>query len=212
MEHTNANNQIAVHGVIVGTPDYSHSVGQERFLRGIIRVNRTSGNSDLLPFMVSERIAPDWTLGDKDEVVLTGQIRSHKVYDSPTGKARLDIVIFVREIVRGTCIADPNEQLTMNIAEINGHICKPPVYRETPFGREICDVMVAVHRAYGKTDYIPCIVWGRNARFAGKKLNTGDSVKIKGRFQSREYTKVHADGISETRTAYEVSVFELITT
>ena len=205
----NKNNQVTVRGTIVGNPEYSHSVGAEKFLRGTIKVNRLSGTSDMLPFMVSERLAPDWALGDQDEVAFTGQLRSHNVYTSPDEKAKLEVVIFVREISHIAISAAAEGNHSENLAEIRGHLCKQPVYRVTPFGREICDMMIAVHRAYGKSDYIPCIAWGRTARFIASRLKVGDMVKINGRFQSRTYTKTHADGTGETRTVYEVSIFEL---
>lgn len=209
--HENGSNMITVVGTVVGSPDYSHSTGAEKFLKGLIRVNRTSGQSDLLPFMVSERLAPDWTLGDGDVVELNGQVRSFNVFNDPNGRSRLDVYIFVREIRYEHEFSPQSEEAhpTKNIVTLSGRICKPPVYRVTPFGREICDMMLAVNRAFGKTDYIPCIAWGRTAKFAGNNLKPGDNVKIEGRFQSREYRKIKENGASETRTAYEVSAFNL---
>ena len=206
--NANDNNQITVIGTVVGTPDYSHSMGAEKFLKGFIKVNRMSGQTDILPFMVSERLAPDWALCDGDNVELIGQVRSFNVFTDPNSKSRLEVYIFVREI-RYVLVAGNEAQTTKNEASLTGRICKPPIYRVTPFGREICDMMLAVTRAFGKTDYIPCIAWGRNAKYIGNRLKVGDTVKINGRFQSRDYTKVLPGGKNETRTAYEVSVFEL---
>lgn len=214
--NSNENNQITVIGTVVGTPDYSHSVGAERFLKGVIKVNRLSGQNDMLPFVVSERLVPNWTLGDEDEVKLNGQIRSHNVYDNPNQKGKLEVYIFVRslmyelEITAPLVYGDKQSLHTVNNVYLTGALCKPPIYRSTPFGREICDMMIAVNRAFGKSDYIPCIAWGRTAKYIGNNLKVGDSVKIAGRFQSRDYTKVHPDGHAEDRTAYEVSVFKLI--
>lgn len=213
--NANDNNQITVQGRIIGTPDYSHSVGAERFLKGIIKVTRTSGQADMLPFIVSERLAPDWTLGDGDVVVLIGQIRSNNVFNGVNGRSRLEVFLFVREISHEAMLAFPESDTppssTMNNnVSLSGRLCKMPTYRVTPFGREICDMMLAVNRAFGKTDYIPCIAWGRTAKYIGNNLKVGDNVKIAGRFQSRDYTKVHTDGHTEDRTTYEVSVFELI--
>lgn len=214
--NSNENNEITVIGTVVGTPDYSHSVGAERFLKGVIKVGRLSGQNDMLPFVVSERLAPDWTLGDGDLVKLNGQIRSHCVYDNPNHKGKMEVYIFVRSLMHELEIAatlvygDKQALQTVNSVYLTGALCRPPVYRVTPFGREICDMMLAVNRAFGKSDYIPCIAWGRTAKYIGNNLKAGDSVKITGRFQSRDYTKVHTDGHAEDRTTYEVSVFELI--
>lgn len=202
-------NRITVNGTVIGTPDYSHSVGQERFLRGQIRVKRKSGNFDLLPFLVSERLAPDWTLGDKDEVMLIGQIRSYNIFDNKRGKAKLDVVLFVREITHKSS-DETFEDDTLNMVEMDGIIARTPVYRETPFGRQICDVLLKVERAFDKEDCVPCIIWGRDAKYVAKKLKAGDTLKLKGRFQSREYCKEYSDGNFEVRTAYEVSTVELI--
>lgn len=214
--NSNENNQITVIGTVVGTPDYSHSVGTERFLKGVIKVNRLSGQADMLPFVVSERLVPNWTLRDGDEVKLNGQIRSHNVYDNPNQKGKLEVYIFVRSLMHeleGIAAAlvfrDEQALQTVNNVYLTGALCKPPIYRSTPFGREICDMMIAVNRAFGKSDYIPCIAWGRTAKYVSTKLKVGDSIKIKGRFQSREYSKTYSDGSNETRTAYEVSIFEL---
>lgn len=210
--NANDNNQITVQGRIIGTPDYSHSVGAERFLKGVIKVVRTSGQADMLPFMVSERLAPDWTLGDGDDVTLIGQIRSNNVFNAAHGRSHLEVLIFVREISHDAVLAFPESDnapsSTMNNVVMTGRLCKAPTYRVTPFGREISDMMIAVERAFGKSDHIPCIAWGRTAKYAST-LKVGDTVKIEGRFQSRNYTKVLDNGKYEERTVFEVSIFEL---
>lgn len=212
--NANDNNQITVVGTVVGTPDYSHSVGAERFLKGVIKVNRLSGQNDMLPFVVSERLAPAWGLGDGDTVKLNGQIRCHTVYDNPNQKGKLEVYIFVRSLMNKLEIAltlvygDEQSLHTINSVNLTGVLCKTPTYRVTPFGREISDMMIAVERAFGKSDYIPCIAWGRTAKYAST-LRAGDTVKIEGRFQSRNYTKVLDNGKAEERTVFEVSIFEL---
>ncbi len=213
--NANDNNQITVVGTVVGTPDYSHSVGVERFLKGVIKVNRLSGQNDMLPFVVSERLAPGWTLGDGDVVKLNGQIRSHNVYDNPNQKGKLEVYVFVRYLMHdleGIAAAlvfrDEQALQTVNSVCLTGVLCKTPTYRVTPFGREISDMMIAVERAFGKSDYIPCIAWGRTAKYAST-LKVGDTVKIEGRFQSRNYTKILDNGKAEERTVFEVSIFEL---
>ena len=209
IEKMNDHNMINVFGKIVGTPDYSHSVGAERFIKGNIRVLRMSGQTDTLPFIVSERLPPSRTLEDGDTVMLTGQLRSHDAWFGPNGKSHLEIVIFVRDIIY---VINPDDEIytTKNEVMLTGRLCRPPVYRVTHFRREICDLMIAAHRAYGKTDYIPCIAWGRNARYISDQLKVGDTLRIKGRFQSRDYQKKLESGVYEGRTSYEVSIFELL--
>ena len=213
--NSNENNEITVIGTVVGTPDYSHSVGAERFLKGVIKVHRLSGQNDMLTFVVSERLAPDWTLGDGDVVKLNGQIRCHCVYDNPNHKGSMEVYIFVRNLMHdleGIAAAlifrDEQALQTVNSVYLTGALCRPPVYRVTHFGREICDMMLAVNRAFGKSDYIPCIAWGRNAKYA-EALKIGDNVVVKGRIQSREYQKKISETEVENKTAFEVSLARL---
>lgn len=194
------NNKVYVSGEIVTEAEFSHEVYGEGFYEMKLKVERLSGQADILPVTVSERLiaANDLKVGDRLSAV--GQFRSYnKLMD---GKSRLMLTVFVRETVEGDKYKNPN-----NIV-LCGYICKPPVYRTTPFHREIADVLVAVNRAYNKSDYIPCIAWGRNARFV-KNLTVGERIAVSGRIQSREYQKKISETETKTMTAYEVSVSKL---
>lgn len=191
----NRNNIIVVSGKICSDCVFSHRIYGEGFYNFNIAVKRLSGSDDVIPVMVSERLFDMKDIVINRYIKVEGQIRS---YNNCTGERNhLVISVFAREIFYDDC---DNE----NIIELNGFICRKPVYRTTPMGREISDLLIAVNRAYNKSDYIPCIVWGRNARFAGK-LEVGDNIKIAGRIQSRRYQK-KTDAGTEEKTAYEVSV------
>ena len=149
------NNHVLLKGKIKELPTYSHTVMGEGFFEMFVEVQRLSEEIDVLPVTISERLIGDFNLGD--EIGIVGQFRSYnKIEDS---KSKLMLTIFVKELV------DPNEITEINQIYLVGYICKEPIYRTTPFGREICDVLLAVNRAYNKSDYLPCIAWGRNARF-----------------------------------------------
>ena len=190
------NNKATLSGTITEKPIFSHDVMGEGFYETKIEVKRLSDQSDVIPVTISERLMEDYSIDEGQEVCLTGQFRSYNISDGI--KSRLILSFFVREVLP---LVDDNP----NIIEINGFVCKEPIYRTTPFNREICDMLVAVNRAYNKSDYIPCIAWGRNARFA-KNLTVGSKVSISGRIQSRVYQKQLDNGNIETRTAYEVSI------
>lgn len=177
----------------------SHESYGEKLYAGTISVKRLSGAEDNIPVIIPGRIISyAFTMLNK-YVRITGQFRSHnKVIN---GKGRLLVNIFVQNI-------EEAEESTTNSVQIIGRLCKPPIYRSTPFGRDICDIMLAVNRAFGRSDYIPCIAWGRNADRAAN-FKVGDTIKISGRFQSRIYEKYFDDGTSVTMTAYEVSIFNL---
>lgn len=176
----------------------SHKIYGEAFYTFYIECGRLSEKADYLPVTASERLLFRHPLCEGAEVCVKGQLRSYnKLVD---GKVRLYLTIFAREI--------EEKSHTVNEIELTGYVCKPPVYRVTPFGREITDMLIAVNRAYNKSDYIPCIVWGRNARFAAE-FGVGDKISIFGRVQSREYEKVMENGEKVQRTAYEVSVSRL---
>lgn len=192
-----ANNQINLTGRVFSSPEYSHTLYGEAFYRLILNVDRLSGASDSIPVTVSERLLCGIPLEEGSLLSLSGQIRSYNQH-SENGN-RLTITVFALEISR-----EPDDSAHFNEAVIEGHICKPVVYRTTPFSREIADILLAVNRRYGKSDYLPCIAWGRNARFV-RELGVGSKIHISGRLQSREYQKCFADGRSETRMAYEVS-------
>ena len=190
------NNRVYLRGVIVTEKRFSHEVYGEGFYEMDVAVKRLSGQEDVLPITISERLIEKERLTVGATLSAVGQFRSYnKLID---GKSKLMLTVFVREIVEEGFLVNPN-----NIV-LSGYICKPPVYRTTPFNREICDMLVAVNRAYNKSDYIPCIAWGRNARFV-KNIAVGEKIALVGRIQSREYQKKTEDDV-KTLIAYEVSV------
>ena len=197
---TEKNNKVYVMGEIVSDAAFSHEVYGEGFYEFFVRVMRLSGQADILPVTLSERLIQDGMLAKGKTICALGQFRSYNKLEN--GKSRLMLTVFVRELLTDLPEKNPNTIL------LSGYICKPPVYRTTPFNREIADVLVAVNRAYNKSDYIPCIAWGRNARFV-KNLCVGDKIAISGRIQSREYQKKFSDADVRTMTAYEVSVSKL---
>ena len=190
------NNKVYLSGTVADSPEFSHEVMGEGFYDLTLDVQRLSGQADRVPLTISERLMGDVSLEAGEKIGVYGQLRS---YNKVVGeRSKLVLKVFVRELGIGD---DQNP----NYIEIEGFVCKPTVYRTTPFGREICDVLLAVNRAYNKSDYIPCIAWGRNARYA-QSFGVGDKVLISGRIQSREYQKALEDGSYESRTAYEVSI------
>lgn len=197
--NTNGNNAVTLSGKVVGEPTYSHEVFGEKFYEIVLSVNRLSGMADLLPVSVSEHLLSDKLTNDS-LVTVKGQFRS---YNKMSGeRSKLMLTVFAQYV------EDYDESANPNMLELTGYICKPPVYRTTPFNREICDLLLAVNRQYNKSDYIPCIVWGRNARFAGN-LSVGERINVVGRAQSRNYQKKLDDDTVVTRTAYEVSVSKI---
>ncbi len=176
----------------------SHKIYGEAFYTFLLECARLSEKADQLPVTVSERLLEQYPLCDGALVGVKGQLRSYnKLVD---GRTRLYLTIFARELAENPASA--------NEIELKGFVCKPPVFRVTPFGREITDLLIAVNRAYNKSDYIPCIVWGRNARYASA-FAVGDKVSMNGRVQSRDYEKVLENGEVTVRTAYEVSIARL---
>lgn len=190
------NNNVTLWGMIVSNPEFSHEVFGEKFFRLNIKVERTSGTADIIPLTVSERLIDVTENWIDVSVYVSGQFRSFNRHEG--NKSRLTLFVFVREIEKMDATVYGN-----NIA-LDGFICKEPTYRNTPRGREIADLLIGVNRSYGKSDYIPCIVWGRNAGFASD-LPIGTHVKLDGRIQSRNYLKRYLNGTEEERTAYEVS-------
>lgn len=194
------NNQVILKGKCVSDPAYSHSVMGEGFYEFTLAVPRLSSEVDYLPITISERLLPE--IKDlNQEIGIIGQLRSYNKLQEE--KSRLILTIFAREIV------DAEDLKVSNSINITGFICKEPIYRTTPFGREITDVLIACNRAYNKSDYLPCIAWGRNARFAGD-LQIGDKIELSGRIQSRQYTKKLDDNSSVIKTAYEVSISSIM--
>ena len=192
------NNRVFLSGRVAREPQYSHELFGEGFYEFYIEVKRLSGQTDVLPVTVSERIMNGVELSEGSPVALSGQFRSYNKLENEHSKRML--TVFVRDFIP----YDAEEQ-NPNVVELNGYICKPPVYRTTPFNREICDVLLAVNRGYNKSDYIPCIAWGRNARFV-RDAEVGLNVVIGGRIQSRKYNKKLDDDTIEERVAYELSV------
>ena len=182
----NVINTLHLSGKVVGTPVVGHEAFGEKFYYLTLGVPRLSGAQDLLPVTLSERLLDGAMLSDGDTLAIDGQV----------------ITAFAQKIVENDEHENPNQ------IQLTGTLCKAPAYRTTPFGREIADMMVAVNRAYGKSDYIPCITWGRSARFAAK-LDVGDKITLTGRLQSRAYQKQMPDGSVIEKTAYEVSVGHL---
>ena len=194
------NNKVYVYGEIVSNAEFSHEVYGEGFYNMTIKIERLSSQCDFIPITISERILREEGLKVGDMVALKGQFRSYN--KQIEGKSKLALTIFVREIVPKI------ENYPTNVIELAGYICKEPIYRTTPFNREICDVLIAVNRAYNKSDYIPCIAWGRNARFV-KSINVGEKVVLQGRIQSREYQKKIDDYTVENKIAYEISISKI---
>jgi len=194
-------NKAYVEGKIASKPEFSHEMYGEGFYNFMVEVARLSDVVDLLPVTVSERIMDgiDMTIGNY--ITIEGQLRSYNKYAD--GGNRLILTIFARDLKANT-----EKTKNPNQIYLDGFICKKPVYRTTPFGREITDMLIAVNRPYNKSDYIPAIAWGRNARFS-EKLNIGDHIKVWGRIQSREYQKKLPEGEVLNKTAYEVSISKM---
>ena len=197
------NNRVTVIGTIVSDFTFSHAVFGEGFYLVDLSVSRLSEQADVIPLMVSERLM-DVTRDYRGcTIEADGQFRSYNRHEGV--KNRLVLSVFVREV---QFLEEFTDYTKTNQIFLDGYICKEPIYRKAPLGREIADLLVAVNRPYGKSDYIPCIAWGRNARFASG-FSVGTRIQIWGRVQSREYTKKLSETECEKRTAYEVSVSKL---
>ena len=197
------NNQVSVAGEVVSNFEFSHEVFGEGFYSIQIRVGRLSDSYDIIPLMISERlmdVKKDY-MGQYIEVL--GQFRSYNRHEAT--RNRLVLSVFAREV---NLCQEEDSDVKPNHIYLDGYICKAPIYRKTPLGREIADLLVAVNRPYGKSDYIPCICWGRNARFA-ENFQVGEHIQLWGRIQSREYQKKISEDEIEKRVAYEVSVSKL---
>lgn len=197
------NNQVTVMGEVATGFSFSHEVFGEGFYMVDVLVKRLSNSDDRIPLMVSERlidVTKDYT---GEFIMVSGQFRSYNRHEEQ--KNRLVLSVFVREI---SFVEEELDGAKTNQILLEGYICKAPIYRKTPLGREIADLLLAVNRPYGKSDYIPCICWGRNARYASN-FEVGEHVQVLGRIQSREYIKKISESETETRTAYEVSVSKL---
>ena len=190
------NNKVFIAGEVVSEPKFSHQVFDEKFFEFDLKVTRLSDSFDIIPITISEKLllGNDVMVGSK--ICGNGQFRSYNKLED--GRSKLLLTVFLREITPFIESENPN------YIEITGYVCKEPVFRTTPFKREISDVLLAVNRSYNKSDYLPCIAWGRNARFV-KNFNIGDKVMVTGRIQSRDYQKKINDEFV-TKTAYEVSL------
>lgn len=200
MEKVIKNNKVTIMGQTVSSFSYSHEIFGEGFYMMYVRCQRLSGNFDTIPVMVSERLMDVEKDYSGQLVSISGQFRSYNRHEER--KNRLILSVFAREIEFLDEVPGSSES---NQIFLDGYICKESVYRKTPLGREIADVLLAVNRPYGKSDYLPVILWGRNARYA-TYFKVGERMRVWGRIQSREYVKKLDDERTETRTAYEVSV------
>ena len=222
------NNYLTLVGKVASEKKFSHEIYGERFYSFDLCIPRLSGSADIIPVTASERLFTDEMLQDGTKLLIKGQFRSYNSYENERNK--LILTVFAKDIEEVK--EDEEEVETENVEETEnvdseearkeafkkdyitnevvliGYICKKPVYRQTPFGREIADLLLAVNRAYNKSDYIPSIAWGRNARFC-QNLEVGTEVKIVGRVQSRNYEKKLEDGTVLKKVAYEVSIGSL---
>lgn len=195
-------NKVFLQGLINSKPKYSHTVKDEDFYTFDLKVARLSGQNDILPVTISKKLLELNNIEENKKIALRGQFRSfNKIEDD---KRKLLLSVFVKEI------CEENDEPNANIIELDGYICKPVIYRTTPFSREICDVLLAVNRNFNKSDYIPCIAWGNNAQTLSK-YGVPTKLKLVGRIQSREYVKYVGDEqIPTTKTAYEVSISKIL--
>lgn len=191
-----SNNNVELWGKVVSSPQYSHQVADEKFYEFDLEVPRLSESCDIIPITISEKLMLE-KFQENDVIALNGQFRSYnKLFD---GKSKLMLTVFVRELLPVDTEKNPNK------ITLKGFLCKEPIFRTTPFKREITDILLAVNRAYNKSDYIPCIAWGRNARFV-KNLPVGTKLEIEGRIQSREYQKKLSEEEVVNKVAYEISI------
>lgn len=199
------NNHLVLVGKVSSEKTFSHEIYGEKFYMFDLEVPRLSKAIDVIPITVSERLLTNIEIEVGTKLAIEGQFRSYNSYENE--KNRLILTVFAKDIavVEDEETEEEEKNVVSNEVTLIGYVCKKPIYRQTPFDREIADVLLAVNRAYNKSDYIPCIAWGRNARFC-QNIEVGTEVKILGRVQSRKYEKKFEDGTSETRVAYEVSV------
>jgi len=202
------NNYLVLVGEITSEKKFSHEIYGESFYVFNVEVARLSNATDIIPITISERLITNFDLSIGKKILVEGQFRSYNTYENE--RSRLVLTVFAKEIreYNEEQEREDGQEKVSNEVVLSGYICKKPIYRQTPFGREISDLLLAVNRAYNKSDYIPCIAWGRNARFC-QDMQTGTEVKVIGRVQSRQYEKKYEDGTSEVKTAYEVSIGSL---
>ena len=204
------NNYLTLVGKVTGEKKFSHEIYGEKFYTFNLSIPRLSGNADIIPITISERLITDEMLQEGKKLLIKGQFRSYNSYENERNK--LILTVFAKDVEELKEVEEESDivrkEETTNEVVLIGFVCKKPIYRQTPFGREIADLLLAVNRAYNKSDYIPTIAWGRNARFC-QNLEVGAQVKIVGRVQSRQYEKKYEDGTSEMKVAYEVSICSL---
>lgn len=206
------NNHLVLVGKITSERKFSHEIYGECFYIFNLEVPRLSDMSDVIPITVSERLIDDNKMQIGSKIMVKGQFRSYNSYENE--KNKLILTVFAKDIIFEEDINEDEIKLENSNSDVSnevvlaGYICKKPIYRQTPFGREIADILLAVNRAYNKSDYIPSIAWGRTARFC-QNLPTGTEVRIVGRVQSRKYEKKYEDGTVEEKVAYEVSISSL---
>ncbi len=207
MTNLSENNHLVLVGKVTSDKTYSHEIYGEKFYIFNLEVPRLSKAVDIIPITVSERLLTNLDLEIGKKLAVEGQFRSYNSYQNERNK--LILTVFAKDIVEIENNENEDDEekkdIVTNEVILAGYVCKKPIYRQTPFDREIADILLAVNRAYNKSDYIPCIAWGRNARFC-QNIEVGTEVKIVGRVQSRQYEKKFEDGSSEIRVAYEVSV------
>ena len=202
MNNEITNNKVFLQGLVLNLPELNHKVKDEEFFSFNLGVARLSGQQDIIPIIISQKLIDIYNIKKGDYLAVKGQFRSFNKIEND--RRRLILSVFVKEVCEWDENANPN------IIELNGFVCKPVIYRTTPFSREICDVLLAVNRNFNKSDYIPCIAWGNNAQIVSQ-MNVPTNLKIVGRIQSREYLKTLVEGENPvTKTAYEVSISKLV--
>lgn len=199
----NENNKVLLIGSIEQEPEYDHSIYDEGIYKLLLKVERKSENFDMIPILVSERLMNLSLLKQGTKIKITGKFNSFNKHEG--FKSKLILYVFAKDIE----IVDV-DTFDVNSIYLKGYLCKEPIYRKTPLGREITDILVAIDRNYNKSDYIPCIIWGRNAKYIHNNYTVGNIVSVEGRIQSRQYNKQQSDGTCITNTAYEISVSRLI--
>ena len=196
-------NKVFLQGNVENQPKFNHTAFDEDFYTFDLKVARLSGQYDILPINISSHITGFSNVVPGATIAVTGQFRSHNMLDE-NGKSRLILSVFCKEL------AEIDNTTNPNVIELSGYICKDPIFRVTPFNRQICDLLLAVNRQYNKSDYIPCICWGRNAEFVSS-MPVGTKITITGRIQSREYNKIIVDTAQPVKkVAYEVSVNKVV--
>lgn len=203
LENTNS---AELSGIITIPPVFSHKSFGEVFYKLYMGIQRKSDYMDIVQVIISERLVWDVNLKVKDPIRVLGQIRTYN--EEEEGRNKLTVVVFAREFQLYEYVYISSEIIYGNTIKLEGFICKTPVKRVSPLGREICDMMLAVNRMYNKSDYIPCIAWGRNANYAAS-LSVGAKISVLGRFQSREYRKKDEFDNVMVKTAYEVSILKI---